>query len=140
MRGETVIFFNGQFWIAEFAEYSEDRLARAGQFVFGAEPTQAEFDAWLAAGSPGLVMRRVDSSHRLPSKPKKASTNPKRAVRGLRRAKSLPNESAAQAALRATYEVFKKTSKKVGSQKKAVEKERRFRLKQEKKKKKLRGK
>lgn len=112
---------------------------RVGKFVFGPEPTDAEFYQWVSEGCPGLCMR--DTCFVDPQlKKQNHSLNPKRALRKARLSLELsPKESSAQAALRQSYEQFKKASKKSRSQKKKILVQEKFELKKQKRKEKRKG-
>ena len=140
MRGETLIFFDGQFWVALFSEERFGEVIRVGQYTFGAEPSPAVFDQWLADGCPGLSMHAVQ---RFGAKEKKTDTdkkkNPKRAIREVMRSLNTSNETKAQKEMREKLKESARKSKQARSQRRKEIREQRFLQKQLKKKKKQRS-
>ena len=115
MRGETNIYFNGQYWVGIFSREDQGRIVSVGRYIFGSEPTLALLDEWLSQGSPGLIILPVTSASQglISERSLIKKKNPKRALREVRRAnsKELSKESVAQKAVRETYEILKNESR-----------------------------
>lgn len=141
MRGETNIFFNGQYWIGIFSEEKNGEIVRVGKFIFGGEPTLAFLDEWLAKGAPGLFMLPVCHTIEI-SKKCTDIKNPKRALRQVRKAmrkNPITKETAPQKAVRETFEQLKKDLKKKRSNRNRECQREKFLLKQAKKRAKQKG-
>ena len=144
MRGETLIFFDGQFWVALFSEQRAGEVVRIGRYVFGAEPSSAFFDQWLADGCPGLLMRdvqRIKSAKE--TKDTRKKKNPKRAIREVMKAMKGSNanrkESKAQRVARDSLKDFALESKRIKRQRKKEMQRHKFLREQMKRKKKRKG-
>ncbi|WP_068088218.1 YjdF family protein [Polycladidibacter stylochi] len=71
------IFYDGQFWVAEFERYSQNTLQTA-RHIFGPEPNNAELREWSAIVSKNLKWSQAVQS----SAPhEEQRLNPKRAKR-----------------------------------------------------------
>ena len=91
MRGETYIYFNGQFWIGLFTEECDGAIVRVGRYLFGNEPSLTELDTWMHQGFPGLVMLMPPKEGLVEAK-KTTKKNPKRALREIRRESKKPKD------------------------------------------------
>lgn len=139
MQGETLIYFDGQFWVGLFSEKKDGKIVMVGKYVFGGEPTLTLIDEWLARGLPGLKMFPAD---RLDVENKAKIKNPKRALRLVRKThetRSEFRETLAQKAMRESLEGLKKESKKIRSVKRREHLLQNYLKKQAKKKQKKRG-
>ena len=139
MRGETYIYFTGQYWVALFSEEECGKITRVGKVIFGEEPSSAIFDEWLAKGSPGLIMLKASDSVQS-NQPR--VKNPKRAMREVKKLSlaSEKKETKSQLAFNNTLEDLKAKSKQERKARSKEIKQDLFVLKQKKNKLKKRGK
>ena len=128
------VYFDGQFWVGIVERLEEGRLS-AARVVFGAEPSDEEvfqfvLDRWgTLRFSPEVEAER----RREPGNPKRRQREAAKAA-----AKAAPSTKAQQA-MSAGYEARKDERKAATRQAKQEESERRFALKQQKRKQKHRG-
>lgn len=128
------VYFEDPFWVGVF-EQCEANKASFCKITFGAEPTDAQIYAFILQRYNRLVF----------SKPVKAvqkitPDNPKRRQRAAKKALETPPRSTkAQQALQKQYEENKAERKRLYRANKEIEKQRRFDMKQQKKKQKKKG-
>ena len=134
-RITCTVFFEDPFWVGVL-ERGGDGTYSAAKTTFGAEPSDAEVLIFLLQSYPALVF----------SKPcvgleREGSTpNPKRAQRLASRAVLTPGVGTkAQQALKSQYEANKEEHKTLSREQLLAQEERKFQLRQEKKKAKHRG-
>ena len=129
------VFFENPFWVGIF-EVESERRYEISKIVFGAEPKDYEVYEFLLRNH-----HRLKFSHKsLSEKSKQKHLNPKRMQKEIK--KQLENKGAgtkSQQALKEAYEQSKAERKMLSKVQIEAEKERRFELRQEKKKEKHRG-
>lgn len=134
VSGRLTVFFEDPFWVGVFERVSEGKLT-ACKVTFGAEPKDYEVYAF--------ILRKYDRLRFSPAVAavgKETGRNPKRVRREVR--KQLQNAGTgtkSQQALKLQQEQMKTERQSVGREKRETERKRQFELKQQKKKKKLRG-
>lgn len=134
VSGRLTVFFEDPFWIGVFEWISEGKLSVC-KVTFGAEPRDYEVY--------GFVLKHYDRlrfSPAVAADVKEASRNPKRVQREVR--KQMQNHgisTKSQQALKLQQEQSKTERRAVSREIRDAEKERKFELKQQKKKEKHRG-
>ncbi|QDW75114.1 DUF2992 family protein [Lachnospiraceae bacterium KGMB03038] len=134
VSGRLTVFFEDPFWIGVFEWISEGKLSVC-KVTFGAEPRDYEVY--------GFVLKHYDRlrfSPAVAADVKEASRNPKRVQREVR--KQMQNHgigTKSQQALKLQQEQSKTERRTVNRENREAEKERKFELKQQKKKEKHRG-
>lgn len=134
VSGRLTVFFEDPFWIGVFEWISEGKLSVC-KVTFGAEPRDYEVY--------GFVPKHYDRlrfSPAVAADVKEASRNPKRVQREVR--KQMQNHgigTKSQQALKLQQEQSKTERRTVNRENREAEKERKFELKQQKKKEKHRG-
>lgn len=134
VSGRLTVFFEDPFWIGVFERISEGKLSVC-KVTFGAEPRDYEVY--------GFVLKHYDRlrfSPAVAADVKEASRNPKRVQREVR--KQMQNHgigTKSQQALKLQQEQSKTERRTVSREIRDAEKERKFELKQQKKKEKHRG-
>lgn len=129
------VFFENPFWVGIFESESEG-IYSVCKVVFGSEPKDYEVYEFLIKNYNSMKF----ASHKSSQKRKEKNLNPKRMQKEIK--KQLENKGAgtkAQQAIKASYEQSKAERKSLSKEKKEIYKERMFRLRQEKKKEKHRG-
>ena len=129
------ILFDSPFWVGIFERNSEDGYSVA-KHVFGAEPSEPELYNFLIANTNELKFTTPDGDE----KPVIRKKNPKRIIREIRKEVSKPKPiTKAHAAIKKEQETNKKITKTNSSKIKRENALRKFQLKQQKKKEKLKG-
>lgn len=134
VSGRLTVFFEDPFWIGVFERISEGKLSVC-KVTFGAEPKDYEVY--------GFILKHYDRlrfSPAVAADVKEASRNPKRVQREVR--KQMQNHgigTKSQQALKLQQEQSKTERRTVSREIRDAEKERKFELKQQKKKEKHRG-
>ena len=134
-RIACTVFFEDPFWVGVWERNGEGNYS-AAKATFGAEPSDAEVLAFLLASYTTLVFSPPHAQReRQP-----AALNPKRAQRIASRA-VLPTGvgTKAQQALKSQYEANKEEHRELTRAERLAEEERKFLLRQEKRKAKHRG-
>lgn len=129
------VFFENPFWVGIFEAESKSGY-EVCKIVFGAEPKDYEVYDFLLKNHHRLKFSRKRLSEKLTEK----RLNPKRMQKEIK--KQLENKGAgtkAQQALKESYEQLKTERKTKSKEQIEAEKERKFLLRQEKKKEKHRG-
>lgn len=128
------VFFEEPFWVGVFERMSGGRLSVC-KVTFGAEPKDYEI-SWFVLKNAD----RLQFSPSVEAAGKEASRNPKRIQKEVRKqVQTVGIGTKSQQALKMQQEQWKTERKTVSREKREAEKERRFELKQQKKKEKHRG-
>ena len=134
-RITCTVFFEDPFWVGVL-ERGGDGLYSAAKTTFGAEPSDGEVLAFLLTSYKELVF----SKPRAGGEREASIPNPKRAQRMASRAVlALGVGTKAQQALKSQYEANKEEHKELSREQRLAEEERKFQLRQEKRKAKHRG-
>ena len=129
------VFFEDPFWVGVWERESEGTYSCA-KFTFGAEPSEAELLSFLLASYTSLVFSEPSAETARPA----SAHNPKRAQRLAARAvQQVGIGTKAQQALKSQYEANKEEHKSLSREQKLAAEERKFQLRQEKRKAKHRG-
>ncbi|MGM9612326.1 MAG: YjdF family protein [Butyricicoccus sp.] len=129
------VYFDDPFWVGVYERQENGRLS-ACRMVFGAEPKDYEVYAYMLTAWSRL---RFSPPVEAQMEPLQAG-NPKRRQRAIRRALERPAGSTkSQQALQAGRELAAQTRKTAHREQAQAEKERKFQLRQQKKKEKHRG-
>lgn len=129
------VYFDDPFWIGVYERQENGRLS-ACRLVFGAEPKDYEVYAHMLAAWGRMQFSPAVEAEMEPLR----TINPKRQQRAIRRALERPAGSTkAQQALQAGRELAVQTRKTRKREWTQAEKERKFQLRQQKKKQKHRG-
>lgn len=134
VSGVLRVFFENPFWVGVFEITSNDKLSVC-RVVFGAEPKDNEIYEFILKNYCQLRFSPFVEAVEL-----KAAKNPKRIKREVQ--KQLENKGVgtkAQQALKLQYEKVKDERKVLNRANKEAEKQRRFELKQEKRRQKHKG-
>ena len=134
MTCQMTVLFEGAFWVGVFEKTEGNRLSVA-KVTFGAEPKDFEVRDFILKHFYDLKF-----SPEVKTQVKQRKQNPKRAQREAK--KQLPRigiGTKSQHALSLHHEEYKQKRKEKGREQKRIEEERRFMLKQAKKKEKHRG-
>ena len=134
VSGKLTVFFEGPFWVGVFERVTKGRLS-VSKVTFGAEPKEQEVYAFVLK-----QYRCLRFSPAVAADVKEASRNPKRVQREVR--KQMQNHgigTKSQQALKLQQEQSKTERRTVSREIRDAEKERKFELKQQKKKEKHRG-
>lgn len=132
--GNLTVYFENPFWVGVF-EHIEDRTLSVCKVTFGAEPK--DYEVWE------FVLHHyyeLKFSPAVKTEIKQTADNPKRRQRNAK--KQLQNTgigTKSQQALAAQREELKNEHKKVGREHKEAEQQRRFEIKQQKRKEKHKG-
>ena len=134
VSGKLTVFFEEPFWIGVFERLSEGKLSVC-KVIFGAEPKDYEIYDFVLKN-----YGRLRFSPAVAADVREAARNPKRVQREVRRqVQNTGIGTKAQQALKLQQEQWKTERKTAGRERRKVEKQRRFELKQQKKKEKHRG-
>ena len=134
VSGRLIVFFEEPFWIGVFERISEGKLSVC-KVTFGVEPKDYEIYEFVLKN-----YYRLKFSPAVAADVKEASRNPKRVQREVR--KQMQNHgigTKSQQALKLQQEQSKTERRIVSREIRDAEKERKFELKQQKKKEKHRG-
>jgi hypothetical protein len=135
--GSLQLYFDGQFWVGIVTGTASDGSAGIARVVFGAEPSNAELVDWVLHEYRRLELLHADSM----ATPLAPKGNPKRRMREVARAIAAPVKgTASQRALQEALQSRKleaATAQRAEREEARVEK---FLARQEKKKRKHRGK
>ena len=132
--GKLTVFFEEPFWVGLFERIEGDTL-RVSRVTFGAEPKDCEVLAYVLEHYHELTF-----SPPVPNEIRERADNPKRRQRAA--AKEMQNTGVgtrSQQALQAQREMMKVARKVVTKEERESEAQRRFELRQQKKKEKKRG-
>ena len=132
--GKLTVFFEEPFWVGLFERIEGDTL-RVSRVTFGTEPKDCEVLAYVLEHYHELTF-----SPPVPNEIRERADNPKRRQRAA--AKEMQNTGVgtrSQQALQAQREMMKVARKVVTKEERESEAQRRFELKQQKKKEKKRG-
>ena len=133
-KSKFTVFFDEPFWVGIFERIEGSKLSVC-KITFGAEPTDAEIYNFLLAN-----YNRLKFSKPVKTEQKQKADNPKRRIRNAK--KMLENKgigTKSQQALKKQYEEIKTECKRISKEQKEAERERRFDLKQQKRKEKHKG-
>ncbi len=133
VTGSFTVFFEGPFWVGVFERVEDGRLTVC-RVVFGAEPKDGEVWAFLLKN-----YGRLRFSPAVEAPIKKEKKNPKRLQREARKQASGGVGTRSQQALQMQREESKVERKTAGREHKLAEQERRFQLRQQKRREKHRG-
>ena len=128
------VFFDDPFWVGLFERAENGSLTVCRQ-VFGALPSDREIYDWLARATPTLRFSPPVEQ----AVPRPVASNPKRRQRQIARTLSAGTGTRSQQALAAAREERKTERQQRRSALSAAEQDRKFQLRQEKKKAKHRG-
>lgn len=134
VSGKLTVFFEEPFWVGVFERVAEGKLSVC-KVTFGTEPKDYEVNDFIMKN-----YYRLRFSPAVAADIKEASRNPKRIQREVR--KQVQNcgiGTKSQQALKLQHEQMKTERKVVSREQREAEKERRFELKQEKRREKRRG-
>ena len=134
VSGKLTVFFEGPFWVGVFERVSDGKLSVC-KVTFGAEPKDYEVCDFVLKNYYRLRFSPVVATD-----VKEVGRNPKRVQREVR--KQVQNTgigTKSQQALKLQHEQLKIERKTVSWEQRAMEKQRRFELKQQKKKEKHKG-
>lgn len=135
MQGRLTVFYDGQFWVGVF-EREENGQLQALRMVFGPEPREEELYGWILTEYCRLQFGKPLNVEEKP----REHVNPKRRQREAHQ--EMLNQGVgtkAQAAARLAYEAAKEIRQTQRTQDRRAEEQRKFQLKQEKRKEKHRG-
>lgn len=134
MEARLTVFFEDPFWVGVF-ERTEDGTLSAAKVTFGAEPRDYDVLCYV-----------LDHYHELAFSPPVVSEDRKRADNPKRRQRAAAREmqqtgvgTKSQQALQAQREMMKVERKSISKEEREAEAQRRFELRQQKKKEKKRG-
>lgn len=131
---KLTIYFDNPFWVGVFERFEDDQLS-VGKVIFGAEPKDCEVWEFLQKNYAKL---RFSAS--VPAEQRRTADNPKRRQRTVRKQlESRGIGTKSQQALAAEREQQKIQRKQNSRLQQEAELQRRFELKQQKKKEKHRG-
>ena len=134
METKLTVFFEDPFWVGVF-ERTEGKKLYASKVTFGAEPTDAQLNEFLLKRYDDLTF-----SPAVKSEVKEKADNPKRRFKIVKNTlKEIGVGTKAQQALKAQQEMRKAEQKTASKVRKEEDAERKFLLKQEKKKEKHKG-
>lgn len=134
MQSKLTVYFEEPFWVGIF-ERSDGKKYSVCKITFGAEPTDMQVEAFILRYYNTLPFTQA-----IQAPLKHTADNPKRRQRAAKKALETPfRGTKAQQALQKQYEQNKLEHKKRAKAFKDAEKERKFSLKQEKKKEKHKG-
>jgi len=124
------VFFEDPFWVGVW-ERTDGRMFCAAKATFGAQPSEKEVWVFVLERYGELAFSKPESGYAA----RKAACNPKRTQREASRAVSATGAGTkAQQALKAQYEAGKQAHKAQSREDRRAEEERKFLLRQEKKK------
>lgn len=130
VRIACTVFFEDPFWVGVW-ERTDDRSFCAAKATFGAQPSDAEVWAFVLGRYGELVFSGRESC----GAGRGTAGNPKRMQREAARAVSASGiGTKAQQALKAQYEAGKQANKALSREEKRAEEERKFLLRQNRKK------
>ena len=134
MKASLTVFFEGPFWVGVFERISDGKLSVC-KVTFGAEPK--DYEIW------NYVLRHYDElafSPSIEAAIRKTADNPKRRSRNARKhLESIGIGTKSQQALQRQREEKKTEHRRISRAERDVEAQRRFEMKQAKKKEKKRG-
>ncbi|PRT78182.1 DUF2992 domain-containing protein [Streptococcus anginosus] len=134
IRGKLTVYFENPFWVAVF-ERIEDGMLSVSKVTFGAEPKDYDIYEFVLNHYNDLKF-----SPAVATVVKEEKKNHKRIQRELKKqAKEIGIGTKSQNALKLQQEQNKQERKSINRAKKIAEKDRRFELKQQKKKEKHKG-
>ena len=134
MKANLTVFFDDPFWVGIFERIEDGKLSVC-KVTFGAEPK--DYDAWV------FVLRHyyeLGFSPAIETGTRQAADNPKRRIRNAR--KQLENRgigTKSQQALQKQREEMKEEHRQISREQRDAEAQRKFEMKQAKKKEKRRG-
>ena len=133
-EGKLTVFFEGPFWVGVFERISGGKLSVC-KVTFGAEPRDCE--VW------GFILKhycKLKFSSAIETEVKQTANNPKRRQRSARKQlETVGVGTKSQQALQMQREEMKTQKRQDSKEQQAIEKQRRFELKQQKRKEKHRG-
>ena len=134
VTGKLTVFFEGPFWIGVF-EHVEGRKLSVCKVTFGAEPKEYEIQAYILKN-----YYRLKFSPAVEVSIKKPASNPKKVQREARKQTLVSGiGTKSQQAIQLQREAMKTKRREKSREEKKVELQRRFELKQQKRKRKHRG-
>ncbi len=134
VTGKLTVYFDSPFWVGVFERMEKGKIS-AAKITFGVEPREKEIYSFVLSHYDEL-----EFSPAVESVIKEKSKNPKRVQREVKRLlgdRGVGTKS--QQALKLQHEQMKVERKALSRREKEAEKQRRFQLKQQKKKEKHRG-
>ena len=132
--GRLTVFFEDPFWVGIFERVNDGELS-ACKVTFGAEPNDREVWEFVLNHYHELTF-----SPALTVETKLRADNPKRRLRNARKQMEQTGVgTASQEALQRQWEEMKTKRAQISREQREAEKERQFKLKQEKRREKLRG-
>ena len=134
MSVNLTVFFDGSFFVA-LAERCEDGALRAAKHVFGPEPSEPEVFEWVLRDFARLRYSPAIADAR----PPRAAGNPKRRQRQAAQAVAAGTSTRAQQALQLQREQSALARRDARRSRDEAEAERKYQLRQEKKRAKHRG-
>lgn len=135
MQCRLTVFYDGQFWVGVF-EREEDGLLQAVRVIFGPEPREQEVYEWVLAR-----YQRLRFGKALPVEPDaQRHINPKRLQRKVsRELQDTGVGTKAQQAMKLAQEAAKTARQQESREERRAAEQRKFELRQEKKKARHRG-
>ena len=134
MKASLKVFFEDPFWVGVFERIEDGKLSVC-KVTFGAEPKSYEILEYALQHYFELAF-----SPAIETEIRQAADNPKRRSRNARKQlKNIGIGTKSQQALQRQREEMKKERRQISREEREVEAQRRFELKQEKKKEKKRG-
>lgn len=134
VSGIVKVFFQEPFWIGVVEKISDGKLSVC-KVTFGTEPKDYEVYDFILKNYNNLIF-----SPTVATDVKKTKTNPKRIQREIKRqVQNISTSTKSQQALSLQHEQMKTKRKEIKKAIKEAEKQRQFELKQQKRKKKHRG-
>ncbi len=134
VTGKLTVFFEEPFWIGVF-ERVEGEMLSASKIIFGAEPKEYEVLAFIQKN-----YYRLKFSPAVEAGVKERASNPKKAQREARKQTHMSGiGTKSQQALQMQREEKKMQRKDVGRERRKAEQDRKYELKQQKRKEKHRG-
>lgn len=136
MEGKFTLLFEDHFWVGIFERIDENEY-QVAKIIFGAEPSDAELVDLILHDSLHL---RYSTCRTSPTETEKKSINFKRRQKLARREQQQTGVGTfAQRTLQAEHETQKQAHQEITSSQQRFKEERKFALKQKKKKEKSRG-
>ena len=134
MKASLKVFFEDPFWVGVFERIEDGKLSVC-KVTFGAEPKSYEILEYALQHYLELAFSPAIETER-----RQAADNPKRRSRNARKQlKNIGIGTKSQQALQRQREEMKKERRQISREEREAEAQRRFELKQEKKKEKKRG-
>ncbi len=135
---KVTVLFENPFFVAIF-ERNDDKGYAVARQVFGDEPSDPELYEFVASHFYVLNFSKPNNNIKLIIKRKNFKRISREVRQEVKKHVSVKKESKAQEALRLELEAHKKLKKKISKAAKEAHLQRKFDLRQEKKKKKMRG-